>query len=121
MILLFIIGTASGFISGMGIGGGVILIPALTILLGLKQQAAQQISLIYFIPTALISVVTHKKEGNIQKGVALRIVLFGLIGAAAGAFIAVRIDESLLRRFFGAFLLILGIYEFRKGRSGQEE
>ncbi|MDR1913813.1 MAG: TSUP family transporter, partial [Clostridiales bacterium] len=62
-----IIGLLSGIISGMGIGGGTILIPALCILYDTQQQTAQNINLIYFIPTAIIALITHVKQGNIEK------------------------------------------------------
>ena len=111
MIGLVLIGFLSGIISGMGIGGGAILIPSLVFLFGFDQQAAQHINLIYFIPTAIIALCTHAKAGNIETSVLPKIIFFGLIGAGVGSFIAVKADPELLRRIFGGFLLCVGVRE----------
>ena len=58
------IGFFSGIISGMGIGGGTILIPALLFLTEVNQQQAQGVNLIYFIPTAVMALITHRKNGH---------------------------------------------------------
>ena len=119
IFLLFLIGFVSGIISGMGIGGGTILIPALSIFFDYEQHTAQNFNLIYFIPTAIIALFTHAKSGNIQKKGLFKIIAFGLIGAAAGAFLAVNINSDILRKCFGVFLFIMGISELfnRKGKK----
>ena len=114
MILVVLIAVAAGIISGMGIGGGTILIPALIFIEGLNQHQAQGVNLIYFIPTAVIALITHAKNKNIEKKIVLPIVLTGLLGAAAGALIAVKMDASLLKKLFGGFLLIMGLMEIFK-------
>ena len=108
-------GLASGVVSGMGIGGGAILIPALTIFLGMEQQAAQKINLLYFLPTAAIALRTHVKGGNVEKAGLLRLTLYGLVAACVGAFVAVQIDGGYLRKGFAAFLLVMAVYEITKG------
>jgi len=117
MIWLILIGFASGTISGMGIGGGAILIPALTIMFGMEQQNAQHINLLYFIPTALLAVRVHKKEGNIEKKGLLPLILWGLLGALPGALIAVKLNANYLRKGFAVFLLVMAAYEIWKGYS----
>lgn len=119
MIILFLIGLLSGIISGMGIGGGTILIPALTLFFGFEQKLAQNINLIYFIPTAIIAIITHSKNDNLEKKGLFKIILFGLIGALAGSFIAVNLDSKILRKIFGWFLLFMGFLEILKGKSGK--
>jgi len=99
----------------MGIGGGAILIPALTIFLGMEQQAAQKINLLYFLPTAAIALRTHVKGGNVEKAGLLRLTLYGLVAACVGAFVAVQIDGGYLRKGFAAFLLVMAVYEITKG------
>jgi len=116
--LLIAIGVAAGVLSGMGIGGGTLLIPALTLLIGIDQHAAQNVNLIYFIPTAIVALILHVKNKRIQKNILLPTILPGLLFAIAGAFIAVRTDAQLLRRLFGAFLLYAGILEFFKKPKG---
>ncbi len=121
MIWVMIIGILSGMISGMGIGGGTILIPALLFLQDMTQQQAQGINLIYFVPTAVIAIVTHMKNKNMELQVIKPITFVGLLGAAAGAFLAVKMDASLLRKFFGGFLLLMGISELYKSKSKKTE
>jgi uncharacterized membrane protein YfcA len=104
----------------MGIGGGTILIPALSIIYGIQQQTAQNINLIYFIPTAVIALITHIKQGNIEKKPLPLIIAFGLIGAAAGSWIAMGLKADTLRRCFGFFLLAMGAYEFFKKEDATE-
>lgn len=118
MIILFLIGLFSGIISGMGIGGGAILIPALCLFLNFEQKMAQNINLIYFIPTALIALITHCKNGNVQKNGLFKIILFGFIGAFAGSFLAIKLDNDILKKIFGFFLLFMGFLEiFKKGKK----
>ena len=100
MIWVVVVGVLAGIVSGMGIGGGTILIPALLFLQDMNQQQAQGINLIYFVPTAVIALITHIKNKNIEVKAVKSIVLTGLIGAAIGAFLAVKMDATLLRKFF---------------------
>jgi len=115
MIWYILAGLAAGVISGMGIGGGAILIPALTIFLGVGQQQAQHINLLYFIPTAALALRIHKKEGNIEKKGLLPLILWGLPGALCGALIAIKVDGNFLRKGFAIFLLAMAAYEITKG------
>ena len=116
-VVYVLAGLAAGIISGMGIGGGAILIPVLTIFLGLGQQQAQHINLLFFIPTALLALRIHKKNGNIEKKGLLPLILWGVITAAGGAIIAVKIDAGMLRKGFAIFLLVMAAYELWKGYS----
>jgi len=113
-----ITGFLAGTISGMGIGGGAILIPALATFYAMEQQQAQSINLIYFIPTAAIAVYSHRKQGNIEATSLIRLILFGLVGAALGASLALWVDANVLRKIFGFFLLAMGCLEiFKKGQK----
>ena len=66
-----VIGFLSGIISGMGIGGGAILIPALILAENIKQQTAQGINLTYFLPTAAVALLVHIKNKNVEVKTAL--------------------------------------------------
>lgn len=122
MILLIIIGFASGIISGMGIGGGTLLIPALVFFQEIGQHQAQGINLVYFIPTAVTALFLHKKSNNIEMNILKPIIICGLFGAAAGATIATKMDSELLRKLFGGFLFIMGITEFfKKDKSNEKQ
>jgi len=111
---LVALGVAAGALSGMGIGGGAILIPALTMLFGMTQHGAQGVNLVYFLPTAGFAVFIHAKGGNIKRQGLGSIIAGGVVGAAAGSLIALAISADMLRYIFAAFLLITGIIEFFK-------
>ena len=110
-MLNIIIGLVSGVISGMGIGGGAILIPALIFFESVNQQTAQGINLVYFIPTAIAALIVHIKNKNIEMKTAVITGLSGVFGAIGGSFAAGAIKSDILRRIFGIFLLFIGIYE----------
>lgn len=113
-MIAVLIGLCSGIISGMGIGGGTILIPALVLFLNLEQHAAQGVNLIYFIPTAIVALWVHIKNRSVNFRVALSIIISGVIGAVGGSLLADIISAGLLRKLFGIFLFAMGIYEFFK-------
>lgn len=111
LIFLFITGVLAGIISGMGIGGGAILIPALVLLVNPEQHIAQSTNLLFFIPTGVVALIVHIKNKRIDFKMALPIILFGLSGAFAGSKLAMTLPGNNLRKWFGAFLLLMGIYE----------
>lgn len=114
-MLLFLIGLVSGVISGMGIGGGTILIPALALFFRPEQHIAQSVNLLFFIPTAVIALIIHIKNKRIDFKMALPIIASGIIGSYLGSKLALQLDGNTLKRWFGFFLLVMGIYEmFRK-------
>lgn len=110
-----VIGLFSGIISGMGIGGGAILIPALILLTQMNQQTAQGINLLYFLPTAVAALIIHWKNKAVEWKCAWIIGVSGVVGALLGSWIAVGLHSGLLRKMFGWFLLLTGIYEIYKG------
>lgn len=110
-MLTVLIGFASGIISGMGIGGGTILIPSLVFILGTRQQIAQSINLLVFIPSGAAAILVHLRNKNIEKSIIVRLITFGCIGAVIGSYLAVHLDSGLLKKIFGIFLLAMGIYE----------
>ncbi|MBZ4666768.1 MAG: hypothetical protein JG770_2021 [Mahella sp.] len=112
MIWIFVIGLLSGIISGMGIGGGTILIPALILFGGIEQHVAQSVNLTAFIPTAMIAIAIHWKNGNIKYKLATWITISGIAGAMIGSWLAIGLSSRALRISFGIFLMIMGIYEF---------
>ena len=111
---LFFIGLLSGIISGMGIGGGTILIPSLVFFTELNQKQAQGINLIVFIPVAIIALIIHFKEKNIEIQYTKWLILGGVFGAIVGSLLAMKTNPNALRKYFGIFLLFIGIYELIK-------
>lgn len=118
MIILFIIGLLAGIVSGMGIGGGTILIPALVLFVKPEQHIAQSINLLFFIPTAVIALIIHIKNKRIDVKMAVPVITAGLAGAFIGSKLAFSLSGPVLRKWFGLYLLSMGIYElFRKSRN----
>lgn len=114
-MLTVLAGFVSGIISGMGIGGGAILIPALIMLTGAEQKTAQGINLVYFLPTAVFALIVHLKNKNAELKDALIIGLFGTAGAIIGSLVAMKMNNDVLGRLFGIFLGIIGIREVWRG------
>ena len=115
-----IAGFLSGIISGMGIGGGMLLIPALVFFLFMPQQAAQAINLWYFIPTAIIALVVHTKNKNIEFSKSFCIIASGIPCALLGAYLAFLIDAALLGKLFGGFLAFFGAKEIYGGFTNKK-
>ncbi len=111
-------GAVTGVLSGFGIGGGTLLLIYMTAFAGVDQHLAQGINLLYYLPTAATALPSHIKNGYVDKKTALPAILAGLAGTAAAAWAATALEVNLLRRFFGAYLLYIGVRElFRKTGS----
>lgn len=108
---LMITGIISGFVTSLGMGGGSILILILTSFLNVKQQTAQAANLIFFIPTAIVAIIIHFKNKNVDKEVGKKLILPCVVGAGIGAYITQFLETEKLRKYFGIFLLIIGILE----------
>lgn len=108
--LIFIaVGFVSGLLGGMGMGGGTILIPVLTIFTGVEQHVAQATNLIAFLPMAAISISVHKDGGLIDGGNILYLIVPAVITSVLGGFAAAFLPGDVLKKLFGAFLIVLGI------------
>ena len=110
-MLEILIGAFSGIFSGIGMGGGTILIFLLTTFIGLEQHIAQATNLIYFIPTAISAIIVNFKNKNVDTKLAIFVSIGGALGAIIGANISVNIGVQKLRRLFGIFLVIIVIHE----------
>lgn len=111
-------GVVAGIISGMGMGGGAVLIPGLVLAVNPPQHIAQSVNLLFFIPTAIVALFIHIKNKSIDFKMAVPIIIFGLAGAFAGSLLATRMAAGDLRRLFGWFLLTMSVYELlRKGKK----
>ena len=108
--LFILAGIAGGILAGMGMGGGTLLIPILTIFLSVSQHFSQAINLISFIPMAIVALIIHFKHKLIVFKTGLPILITGIIGAIIGAIIANNTKSEVLRVAFGIFLIIVGLY-----------
>lgn len=102
-------GFGTGILSSWGIGGGTLLLLCMTLFLGVDQAAAQGINLLYFLPTAGISLFSHSKNGYLDRGVLKSAIPFAVLAAIAAALFATSVDTELLRRPFGIFLLYAAV------------
>ncbi len=112
--ILLIFGFLAGIIGGMGMGGGTILIPLLTIFMGISQIIAQGYNLIAFLPMSLVAIYIHYKNNLIESKYLLLIIIPGIICAVLGSFLANIIDKDILKILFGVFLIVLSLLEFIK-------
>ena len=108
---LVLAGLVSGIFGGMGMGGGTLLIPILTILLGFAQRNAQAINLLVFIPMAIVSLIIHIKNKLVDFKVGIPVMISGTIFSVGGSIITNLIGNDIMRKIFGIFLLIVGIYQ----------
>lgn len=92
-------------------GGGSVLILCLTLFLNFEQHVAQATNLLFFIPSALISIILNTKHKYINYKNAIPIILFGIVGSILGSIISKNMPVNILRKFFGIFLLLISIYE----------
>ena len=104
-------GIISGSISGLGMGGGTMLILILSNYVGLEQHFAQAINLVFFIPTAISAIVVNLKQKLINTKLAIIIIISGIVGAIIGSRLAISLNSSYLRKYFGIFLLIISANE----------
>ena len=110
-ILLIIVGIISGVVSGLGMGGGTILVLVLSNFLQINQHMAQATNLIYFIPTSIAAIWVYWKNKNLDKKIALKMIPLGIAFGVLGSYIANLIDAKSLKKYFGIFLLVIGVYE----------
>lgn len=101
----------TGIFASMGLGGGMVLIVYLTVFAGFSQIVAQGINLVFFIPIAIISLVLHTKNKLVEWKKAVPAVLWGTAAVIISAWLANRIEQSLLSKAFGIFLILMGLKE----------
>ena len=110
-LLYAIAGVSGGILGGMGMGGGTVLIPILTIFFEIGQHSAQAINLIAFIPMAVIALIIHIKNNRVIFRDVLLIIIFGVLSCILGCYIARNLSGNILRKCFGGFLILLSILQ----------
>ncbi|MBO2519850.1 MAG: hypothetical protein CW349_09175 [Firmicutes bacterium] len=106
------LGVAMGVLSGLGVGGGKLVVPVLVLFLGFTQQTAQGAVLLAFLPLAALAAFQHWRQGTFDGAVARRVFPTAVVGAALGALLAQRVDPSGLRTAYGLFLIAMGLYQW---------
>ena len=109
-------GVVTGIAAGiLGVGGGILMVPFLTLVAGMPQHAAEATSLLVVLPTAIVASFVLQRRGVGDLGVALRFGVVGAVGAAAGALLALALPGSSLRVVFALFLMLVGLRLVRDG------
>ena len=106
--LPFLVALGTGALSSWGGGGGTLLLVCMTLFLGVGHREAQAVNLLFFLPTAGISLFFHRTNGFLDKETWKEAAPLGTAAALAGALISMAVDVSLLRKPFGLFLLYGG-------------
>lgn len=114
ILILIIIGLSAGILSGLvGVGGGILMVPLFVFFLGLTQHNAQGLSLAVMLPPVTFLAVynyhTAGTGGNIDWRIALTVSLLFAIGGFIGSKIALQIDQRMLRKIFGVFMLFVAV------------
>ncbi len=114
VVIQILIGLFAGLLAGLfGVGGGVIIIPALVHILHFGQHMAQGTSLMaLLLPVGILAVVNYYKAGNVDIKAGLLIGLGLFIGAYFGALIANNLSDDWMRRLFSLFIILVGIKMF---------
>ncbi len=110
IIGLLALGLFAGSLAAtLGVGGGIIFVPALVSFFAFPQLEAQGTSLAIIVPTAIVATIGHARAGRVVWKVALVAGAAGIIGALAGSAFAYQLDEEVLRKVFAIVLVILAI------------
>ena len=100
-----------GFLTGLGVGGGSLLILWLTLAAGVSADDARGINLLFFLPAAFISCLFRLRQGHLHLGTNLPAIIAGCMAAAVFSFIGTRIHTQLLKKLFALLLLATGLRE----------
>ena len=111
IIILIIIGFLAGIVGGsLGLGGGIIIVPALVFILGFSQHEAQGTSLaVLLFPIGILAVLNYKKEGYVNFKFAIILMLAFVLGSYLGSVISVHLPDKILKKVFGIFMLLVSI------------
>ena len=107
-----VVGVASGL---LGVGGGTLVVPFLTLAVGLSQHAAEATSLLVILPTAVAGSLALRRRGVGDLELALRFGVFGAVGGVLGALLALALPGSTLRLVFAVFIGLVGLRLARDG------
>ncbi|CAN5896703.1 sulfite exporter TauE/SafE family protein [soil metagenome] len=124
IMILILVGIAAGMLSGLvGVGGGIIIVPALVFFLAFSQKMAQGTSLgILLLPIGILGVIQYYKQGYIDWKVVMVISLAFLVGSYYGSRIALRLPQETIKKIFAVFMLLIAIklLFFDKKKPGLE-
>ena len=115
-VALAAFGVGTGAAAGLlGVGGGILMVPFLTLAAGLSQHAAEATSLVVVLPTAIVASLELRRRGVGDLGLALRFGVVGALGGVVGALLALALPAATLRVVFAVFLALVGMRLVRDG------
>lgn len=110
IIYYLAVGLMAGFLSGLlGIGGGVIIVPALVLLLGFAMRTAIGTSLAIIVPTALAGAILHFREGNLHLAAIMYMSIAAVAGSRLGVYLTTITSDLTLRKVFGVVMLFIAL------------
>jgi uncharacterized membrane protein YfcA len=111
LLYLILIGMAAGFLGGMvGIGGGVLIVPALVLILGLSQHKAQGISLAMILfPVGIFGVINYYKKGYVDFKYAGLLAVGFLIGSYVGSKFSLSLPQETVKKVFAVVMILLAL------------
>ncbi len=109
LLILAVCGFASGALGALGVGGGGVLIVALSTFLSLSQESCSQINLMFFLPIALVSSLVYIKRGTCDKKSLGKMAICGVLGAVVGACVSPFITADWISKLFGALLIFSSV------------
>lgn len=109
--MAMIAGTVLGFLAGLGVGGGSLLILWLTLAVSMPYDQAKIVNLLFFIPAALITSLFRKKQGKLPLEKLWPGIVAGCLAALGASLLTKYLNLELLQKLFGALLLLTGIKE----------
>jgi len=118
VLALLGIGLTAGLLAGLlGIGGGVVMVPAMVLIMGMDQHIAQGTSLLVIIPAAVLGSFTHHRHGRLALRDAAALAVGGVLGAVLGSVTALSLDDELLQRLFAVLILTVAVRLLTTRRS----
>lgn len=111
-MLITLTSLATGVLSGMAVGGGSVLVPALVFLFSIPQHQAQAAVLAAFLGTSTVATLTHYSQKNIKLKLVGLLVIGSVVGALFGSLMAARTGAPLLKKLYGVYLLVIAVVAF---------
>ena len=111
LIILIVVGLLAGLLGGtLGVGGAIIVVPALVLIFSFTQHQAQGTALAFMLPpVTLLATLNYWKEGYVNWKYALILSLMFFVGAYLGSFISFALPDRILRKIFGVFIMIVAL------------
>ena len=111
MPMILIISTVLGFLAGLGIGGGSLLVLWLSFVMGLDPVTIRGINLLFFLPSAIIAICFRWKQGSIKWKKILPAIIVGCVSAFLFSWLGGYFKANILKKFFGIVLILTGVKE----------